>query len=31
VSFVDIQPVNVGPMEDPESALDAAMRVGQPA
>lgn len=31
VSFIDIQPVNVGPMEDPESALDAAMRVGQPA
>jgi len=31
VSFVDIQPVNVGRMEDPENVLDAAMRVGQPA
>lgn len=30
VSFVDVQTVDVGQMEDPESALDAAMRVGQP-
>jgi len=31
VSFIDIQTVTVGRAEDPEIALDAAMRVGQPA
>ena len=30
VSFVDIQPVEVGRMENPETVLDAAMRLGQP-
>ena len=31
VSFVDIQPVAVGRMEDAEKVLDAATRFGQPA
>ncbi len=30
VSFLDIQPVDIGRMEDPEKVLDAAMRLGQP-
>jgi hypothetical protein len=30
VSFVEIQPVVVGRMEDAETALDAATRFGQP-
>jgi hypothetical protein len=31
VSFVEIQPVDAGRMEDAEKALDAATRSGQPA